>query len=420
MIKFLLGKLKYLKLFLPFWLYLILFNFGAGLHFTLMAPFGEKVLPIWVVGLVVGAASFIQLVLDVPAGFILDKYGYKKMLKITTFSFIVAILFLLWGLNIYTYLLTIFVACFGWLFFGPGVNAYVLSHSPKKEPGGFIPFRDIFNSIGFVLSSAFFVLFLSIPVQTTAIVILLILAAAYVLICFSPDDILKIHEKERIPTQGYYIRRNYINKIIKAIVKLNPASTMLLLTSLSSSIFYAMIWFVVPLVAAKDGAGVMVWGLGVFDFTIVIMGFLLGKLADKANKKMLVFFGLLVFSVMALLLGFNFGFMFLILGFVATTGDEMSAISLWLWMNTLDKNHDEDGLVSGVVNLSQDLGWTIGPIIAGILYSVIGPGLTIAVGGMFIFVVWIIYVLFIGKQQSFFSLDRLAVPKKPHRSRNKR
>lgn len=414
------NKLKYIKMFLPFWLFLILFKFGAGLHFTLMSPLGAEVLPIWVVGIVMGLASFVQLVLDVPAGFVLDRYGYKKLLKITTLFFIFAVLFLLLGLNVYTYLLTLFGGCMGWLFFGPGVNAYVLSHSPKKEPGGFISFRDTFEAIGIVLSSAFFVLLLTIPVQVSAIIILLILILAYVFIALSPDDVYKIHEKEKIPTQGHYIRRHYLNKIIGAILKLNPASMMLMLTTFASSVFYAMIWFVVPLVALKSESGVMAWGLGIFDLAIVVTGFLLGKLADKTNKKLLVFFGLLIFSVTAMTLGFNFGFMFLILGFIATTGDEMTALSLWLWLNTLDKDHDQDGLVSGVINLSVDLGWTIGPILAGFLYSSAGPEWTIAVGGMFIFVVWIIYVLFVGRQQNYFSLNLEMVPKKPYRFRHKR
>lgn len=417
---FLLDKLKYIKLFLPFWLFLILFKFGSGLHFTLMSPLGAKVLPIWIVGLVMGAASLIQLILDVPAGFILDKYGYKKLLKITTLLFALAVMFLLFGLNTYTYLLTLFGSCFGWLFFGPGVNAYVLSHSPKKEPGGFISFRDTFEAIGIVLSSVGFILLLTLPVQISAIIMLTVLILAYIFISISPNDIVKLHERNKISTQGYYVRRQYINKIIRAIAKLNPASTMLLLTSFSSAVFYAMIWFVVPLEALKDGSGVMTWGLGVFDLAIVTMGFLLGKLADKVNKKLLVFIGLLIFSVMAMVLGFNFGFMFLILGFIATTGDEMSAISLWLWLNTLDKNHDEDGLVSGIINLSLDLGWTVGPILAGFLYSGVGPAWTITAGGLFIFVVWIIYAFFIGKQQNYFSLDTSLVPKKPHRFRHKR
>lgn len=417
---FWIDKFKYLHKFLPFWLFLVLFKTGASFHYSLMSLFGERVLPVWIVGILIGLSSSIQLILDVPAGFLLDKYGYKKLLKVTTILFVISVVFLLAGLDKWTYLLTLFLSCFGWLFFGPGVNAYVLSHSPKDKPGEFIPFRDTFESIGVVLSSGLFIFLLLLPVQISAIVILFFLILSYVSLSFSPKDVYKVGEIEKIPTHNHYIKRQYLNKVIMAIGKLNPASLMLLLKNFSSAIFYAMVWFVVPLEIVKNESKFMALGLGVFDLAIVITGFWLGKLADKTNKKILVFLGLLIFSITAMFLGFNFGIMFLVLGFIATTGDELSSISLWLWLNTLDRKHDEDGLISGVINLFNDLGWTIGPMMAGVLYSTIGPEWTIAVGGMFIFVVWVIYSFVIGKQQNYFSLDSSMVYKKPHRFRHKR
>jgi len=64
--------------------------------------------------------------------------------------------------------------------------------------------------------------------------------------------------------------------------------------------FYGTIWFVVPLVIAHQAhMGLLGIGLGMFDFAIVALGFLLGNLADKSNKRALVFFGLLLFSLRA-------------------------------------------------------------------------------------------------------------------------
>ncbi len=414
-------KLKYLWKYLPFWMFLMFFKFGACLHYNLLSPFGERVLPVWIVGLVIGAASLMQLLFDVPAGFILDKYGYKRFLKITTLIFMVSILVLLWKLNLWTYLITVFLSCFGWLFFGPGANAYVISHAPKKQAGCFLSFRDMFESMGVVLSSAIFIFTLSLPVRMVGVVILTLLTATFIAINFAPEDVGLVHQKKKLKTQNYYIRRQYLIKVIKAISRLNPASVMLLLTGLTSSIFYALIWFVVPLMLAHNMVpGVMSWALGIFDLAIVLMGFILGKVADRVNKKKLVFIGLLMFSITGMILGFHFGIVFLLLGFLATTGDEMSTISLWLWLNTLDKNHDEDGLVSGVINLFQDLGWAIGPVMAGFLYSNIGPEWTIAAGGMLVFLVWIIYCLKLGKSHSYFSLSSEFVENKPHRFRHKR
>lgn len=414
-------KFKNLWRFLPFWIFLILFKFGGDLHFDSMSPLGERVLPIWIVGIVIGLASLLQLVLDVPAGFLLDKYGYKKLLKITTLVFIFAASFLFLGLNQYTYILTLMLGCFGWLFYGPGVNAYALSHAPKEEAGRFMSLRDAFDSLGVVIASLAFTILINFPVQIIAGAVIAILIVAYISISLAPEDFGVVHAEKKLPTQNYYIKRQFLHKVVRAIFKLNPASLMLLLSGLSSSIFYSIIWFVVPLVIAHaENPGVMSWGLGIFDLAIVFTGFIVGRLANKINRKLLVFFGLLTFAIMGMFLGFNFGLLFVLIGFIAAVGDEIAHLSLWSWLYALDKDHAEDGLVSGVVNLFQDLGWTIGPIIGGFLYYGLGPSWTILVGGIFILITWCIYTFKLNASHSIFDLKYDSIPKKPHRSRNGR
>ncbi len=52
-----------------------------------MSPLGERLLPLWVVGFLMGGASLVQLLLDVPAGRLLDRYGYRKLLTLTMLIF---------------------------------------------------------------------------------------------------------------------------------------------------------------------------------------------------------------------------------------------------------------------------------------------------------------------------------------------
>ena len=103
----------YLKKFLPFWLFIVLFKFGAGLHYTLLAPLGEKVFPIWAVGLLIGGGAFLQLLLDVPAGMILDRFGYIRMLKITTVAFLGAVAMFFFGFNQIVFIATIYLGAIG-------------------------------------------------------------------------------------------------------------------------------------------------------------------------------------------------------------------------------------------------------------------------------------------------------------------
>ena len=395
------------------------FKFGGGLHYTLLSPLGERVLPLWLVGVLVGLASAIQLVLDVPAGKILDKYGYRKFLKITTFIFMIAAACFMFGFSRDIYILSLAISTFGWLFWGPGVNAYVLSHAQKETSGRFISLRDISGSIGIVLSSSVlpFVLFLS-P-QYIGLFLFIVLSFAFIMISISPKDTVSVHSEIKIQTHHHYVRRNSLVTLIKAIKKLNPASSMLLLTELSGSIFYGIIWFVIPLVIANQiNSGLLSIGLAIFDFSVVVLGFVLGNLADKFDKRTLVFFGLLIFSLSGMIISFNFGWLFIIFGFLATTGDEMSGISLWSWLHSLDKQHDQDGTISGVINLFSDLGWAIGPVLAGILYELIGPSWTILIGTLPIFIVWIIYQLVL-RHRHMEIKSFLPIPTKPHKMRHK-
>lgn len=405
--------------FLPFWIFLLLFKFAGGLHYSLISPFGEKFFPLWAVGLLMGGTSLVQLLLDVPAGHLLDRFGYLRFLKITTVIFLFAALTLTVGLSQVTYLLSLLFSIFGWLFFGPGVNAYVLSHAPKDMAGRFMSLRDVSGSVGVVLSSASLPFVLSLKPEWMGAIIFALLAISLILLFWCARDHVSVHAEQKLPTHHHYIRRHFIHTTLRAITRLNPASGMLLLVSLSASTFYGVIWFVVPLIIAHQAeAGLLGFGLGIFDFSIVALGFLLGNLADRSDKRALIFFGLLLFSISGMLIGWDFGWLFLLFGFLATAGDEMASISLWSWLHSLDREHANDGVVASIITLFQDLGWAVGPMLAGIAYTLVGPSWTIVIGAVPVLLTWIFYQTIIKKHRKP-HLALSLIPAKPHRPRHK-
>ncbi|MDB5259468.1 MAG: hypothetical protein JWO73_676 [Candidatus Taylorbacteria bacterium] len=408
--------------FLPFWIFLVFFKFGGALHYSLISPLGEKVLPLWIVGILMGGGSVIQLLLDVPAGHLLDRYGYRKLLAVTAFIFLFAAVCYMFGLTQLTYLLSLLISTFGWLFFGPGVNAYILSHAPKQNAGKFISLRDVFGSIGVVLASAVLPFTLLLAPQYIGVLLFTLLFISFIMLLYAPKDHVSVHAEIKLPTQHHYVKRHSVFIVVKAMKHLNPASTMLLLLDMTGGTFYGAVWFVVPLVIAHQASsGLLGLGLGMFDFAIVLLGFLLGNLADKANRRTLVFFGLLLFGVSAMLISFNLSWLFLLFGFLATTGDEMAGISLWSWLHALDKQHDHDGMISGVINLFSDLGWAIGPIFAGVLYGLVGPSWTILIAAIPIFIAWVIYQFFVRLHpgQILTAVALADIPKKPHKARHR-
>lgn len=374
----------------PFWIFTFVYKVAASLHYTLMPVLGVRVLPVWIVGLLIGGEALAQLLLDVPAGFALDHFGYVRLLKLGGLLFMVAAIVLLFGITPFTFVCTLIFSTFGWLFFGPGVDAYVLTSATKRFAGRFIAMRDIAESAGVVCAMIILPLVVIRAPRTIGIALLVIFALALSIALFIAPDRHSLSTEKKISKQGLYIRRHFLTRLRTAFTRLNPVSTILCLQGFSSSVFYGIIWFVIPLMIARNlASGNLSWGLAIFDFSVLIIGFLAGTLTDHWKKRWLIFWGLLLFSVCAAVLGFNFGILFLVIGFLATTGDELASISLWAWMDHLDKNHGEDSLVTGAINLAQDLGWTVGPIIAGFLFIPFGPSWTIAAGAIFIFATWV-------------------------------
>ena len=408
--------------FLPFWLFMTLYKFGGGLHYTLMAPYGERFLPVWLVGVLVGGVSFVQLLCDVPAGYLLDRFGYRRLLMVTTAIFMLAALCIAHGLTLFTFLLTSAFSIFGWLFFGPGTSAYVLSHTSEEDSGKFFSLRDTAGSVGIVLASISLPLALSLPPALVGWLLCALLALALLSLSFSPADKEASKRAPLIPTHHFYRRREQLAALLKAVTRLNPASGMLLLLSFVGAVFYGTIWFVVPLLIEQQQAhsGVMSLGLGIFDFSVVVLGYLFGMLADKTDRRALTFVGLLVFSIGGLLVGLDFSWLFLLFGFLATSGDEMASVSLWSWLHTLDREHAADGTVSGVITLAEDFGWTVGPVVAGISYTLTGATGAIIIGALPILIVWLFYYAAVHKHFPHLSeFSGSIIPPKPHRRRHK-
>ena len=381
---------------LPFWLYVLFFKFGAGLHYSLLSTLGSQVLPVWAVGLAVGSASFLQLVFDVPAGYALDRFGYVRLLRIFTLVFALGTWALFAGLTLVTFFLTLLLSEAGWLFFGPGTSAYVLSSAPVKTAGKFLGFFHTTTSAGIVLASSTLGFVVGWSPRALGILLTALIGTALFAAFLTPKERVSVHAERKSQRHTYHVRRHFLRHVLASITKLNPASTLLMLQNMSGALFYGAVWFVVPLILARQtNNGFLGLSLSVFDLAVVLLGAWFGSLADTHDRKRLVFYGLLLFAIGATLIGFRFDLWFLVFGFLATAGDELSSVSLWAWLDELDVKHDEDGLVNGAIVVAEDLGWTVGPAAAGLLFAFVGPSWTIALCAVPILLTWLFSFLFI-------------------------
>jgi len=409
---------------LPFWVYVTFFKLAAGLHYTIFPVLGERILPIWVAGLAIGIGSLIQLIFDVPAGFILDRFGYIRVLLVSSFAFLLGALVFVFNFGIATYFISLAFATAGWLFYTPGINAYTLAKAPAEEGGRYMGLQHACASLGIVLATLVLVFFVHAPVWILAIFLVAMFSISLAALASAEKDHGSLADiTARHPRHSYYVKRRYLHEVMKAMQRLDPASAILAVENLTGAIFYGVIWFVVPLLVASEmQGGILGIGLSVFDLAVVMLGAALGKLADRHSKKMLIFMGLLLFSIAGVFLGFNLNLLFLLIGFAATTGDEMASASLWSWLESIDRRHSEDGLVNGAITFFEDIGWTIGPILGGIFFEWVGPSLAIVFGAVPIFMTWLFSLVFLrGKTEPLADPLPLATHSlKPIRHRHKK
>ena len=401
----------------PFWLFLLFFKFGGNIHYTLLSPLGEGFFNAEIAGIIIGLSSLIQLGLDIPAGLLLDRFGYIRMLRIGTIAMVITALSLAFIPGSLGFVVSALLSSLGWVFLAPGVNAYLLSSAPKEKVEQFMSTRDIFDASGVMLSALVISFMINSSQRMIGFSAAIVAGISFIFLLFTKKDKISVHEEIKTPHHFFYIRRNVFKGLVSAFKKLDSAGWLLLAHGLCSSALYAVIWFIIPLMIADPSKKIFGISLGIFDFAIIILGSLLGRLSKRMNYRVAVSSGLLIFAVMTAFLGFGTGWVFLIIGFLATAGEEFTNISLWSWLSKKDKDHQSDGAISGTISMFQDLGWTIGPIAAGFLYIAIGPEWTISIASMPIFLTFILSLAFSPKGKGIFEKEERL---HPHKLRHKR
>lgn len=412
-------KARLVRTFLFFWIFLMLFKFGAGLQYTLLSPLGERVMPLWLVGLLLFIVSMFQFAFQIPAGRLLDRFGYRKMLMVASVVALAGVLALYFGVSVVSFILTVFLVEIGWLFFTPGISAYSLSHAKRRNALSFMANRDVFTSVGIVFACILLPFVVNGTGRFLSILLGGLILASLAAIYLAPRDTKKIKASFAPHERTHHQRRYLLSNLPRLLKRMSPASSILILLTGAAGIFYGVVWFVVPLLVAADAHNGTILGAGLatFDFATVVVGSLLLGMVQKTEKKLMVMVGLLVFSLSGLLLGVNFGILFLVFAFLSAAGDEVASLPLWAWLHKLDSEHNRDGLISGAISLSSDIGWAVGPLMAGIFYFTAGPTLTIVLGTLPIVVLLAMYYLVVRKH--VISVSLLEAPKMPHKPRHK-
>ena len=368
--------------FSPLWFYIVLFKFGAGIHYAMIAVLGAQILPFWLVGLCVSYASLIELVCDIPAGFFLEKYGYLRMLRLTTILFLCAAGALLFGLTPLTYFISITFGAFGWLFFTPGINAYLLAHGAVPIIGRLFGILRASEGAGIMFATIGLPFFVRLPVPLLGLVMMYPLLGALAALAIGTRFHMPSTLPKKIQTKQAAVKASF-REIQSAFRHLHPVGTALGLYMVCIATFYGFIWFIYPLlINAGTAPEVLSASMTMLEFAMIIAGFTVARLADSARKKQLIFAGLGIVTAMSVLLGFTFHPILIALCFVLSFGDELVRTTLWAWLDAKAEKNEQHGVVTGVINFLEDLGWTLGPTIAGFLFASMGASTTLRIAGV--------------------------------------
>ncbi len=368
--------------FTPFWFFVLLFKLGAGIHYSLIAVLGSRILPLPIVGLCIGLAAFLQVALDVPAGFMLERYGYLHMLRISTICFVIAGLILVLGLIPLTFILSTVLSGLGWLFFTPGLEAYLLAHSPVAIIGRITGLQRTIQAIGMTLAIIGLPYFVQLPSTIVGLIIIYPLVGAFAALAIAERQPMSTLLPERLRHRRRASQAT-LATLISTLRQLHPLSTAFIFYSITIASFFGLLWFTLTLLIASHTSGQIIsLGMAAFDFTVIIVAIIIGKIVDSSNKKILAYIALSIIAFAAFFLWSTFQPLFIVFCFLLSMGDEIFTITFWSWIDTRLPQGEHYGLVTGALTFAEDLGWMAGPIIAGLLYTLVGPINTLRYAGL--------------------------------------
>lgn len=352
--------------FVASWIYILLFKIGAILHYATIAVLGAQVLPIWAVGFGNAAASTLQLVLDIPAGMLIQRYGAARMLSLSTCMFILAAGVWLFGPSVPAYLASLLASSLGWLFFTPANTAYLLAHAPLSHIGRLSGIRRIMEGAGGIIPTALLPFYVVLPSQTIGLIMLYPLIGSMVALYFMHTHEHAAKTRYRLPAHA---GKSLIQRLRYTLRTTGIPGRLLMAWMLAVNAFYGGLWLLVPILLAQHGDTRLGFSLVAVELGSIVIGLLAGKLADGRGRRQVFLLGSLLGALTALFSGYVDGWWFVVTILFLSFADEFVVDTLWALIDQRIRGKRIEGMVSGVITFVDDLGWAVGPAIAGILFT---------------------------------------------------
>ncbi len=327
------------------------------------------------VGFMLALPSLVSLLADIPLGSLSDRVGRVKLMSFGLFIMaVVGLLFQYIYLPIHFMMLLLLWGLAYQIFKIPSL-AYLMDISPKKESAKYFGVYMAFTSLGFAVGPAI-AGFLLIEEESYILYLYSLFCILSLLIVLTSlkktakslpvsQSIQEIIEKDRI-----------VLKEIRDFKELRAVGVLILYLTFVFAFSELIIWVFEPLYFTSLKIDPVLGGLILSSFILpfVILYIPGGMLADRYGRRKPLTLGLASSGIFLILFGLSANpYHLIVLALLISSGFALTLPSIEGLLMDISTRHKK-GEIVGVWNVSEDLGYIIGPIVGGLIaeYSCIG------------------------------------------------
>lgn len=347
------------------------------------------------IGLIIASSSFAGAFFDFLISKLLKNTHYVRLFLILFFlSFIYPLL--LWSAN--TVVFFIFCMAIWGLYydiFNFGLFDFISSNSEKEEHCQNFGIIGIFKSVGYLLAPIIASLLITDQIISTSPLVyaflFLIIAAIFfvVLTSYSPEN--GFH-------QGLEAKRKSVDWLRELKLWKNVGSILypVLIFNTMLYIFDSTFWTLGPMFAenfnqVKDFGGLF---MTTYTLPMLVTGWFVEPITKRFGKKRTAYFSFLVSAALLIFIGFiENPFLLLAVSLLsATLGSIAWPAIKGAYVDYITESKKYQGEIEGLNDFTTNIGFVIGPALAGIVADVVGIGMTFSLLGVLNLVLVIILI----------------------------